>query len=46
MFQATELNINDHHQAQVYNYIRFTRYQRGQRMRAVDFCFDELVSTR
>ncbi|WAR05213.1 LZTL1-like protein, partial [Mya arenaria] len=30
----------------VHNYIRFTRYQRGQRMRAVDFCFDELISTR
>ncbi|XP_052252935.1 leucine zipper transcription factor-like protein 1 isoform X1 [Dreissena polymorpha] len=43
---ATELNVNEHHSAQIYNYIRFTRYQRGQRMRAVDFCFDELISTR
>ncbi|KAL4229146.1 Leucine zipper transcription factor-like protein 1 [Mactra antiquata] len=42
----TELNINDHHLTQVHNYIRFTRYQRGQRMRAVEFCFDELISTR
>ncbi|XP_052803966.1 leucine zipper transcription factor-like protein 1 [Mya arenaria] len=43
---TNNLNVNDHHLAQVHNYIRFTRYQRGQRMRAVDFCFDELISTR
>lgn len=42
----TELDVNEHHHAQVYNYIRFARYQRGQRMRAVDFCFEELKSTR
>ena len=46
-FQSlTELDVNEHHHAQVYNYIRFARYQRGQRMRAVDFCFEELKSTR
>lgn len=40
------LDVNEHHQAQVYNYIRFTRYQRGMRMRAVEFCFDELMTTQ
>ena len=40
------MNINEHHIAQVHNYIRFTRYQRGQRMRAVEFCFDELMTTQ
>lgn len=43
---ASALNVNEHHQAQVYNYIRFTRYQRSQRMRAVEFCFDELITTQ
>ncbi|XP_053408125.1 leucine zipper transcription factor-like protein 1 [Mercenaria mercenaria] len=43
---ATNLNVNEHHIAQVHNYIRFTRYQRGQRMRAVEFCFDELMTTQ
>ncbi|XP_046357309.1 leucine zipper transcription factor-like protein 1 [Haliotis rufescens] len=43
---ASELGVNQHHQSQVINYIRFARYQRGQRLRAVDACFDELRDSR
>ncbi|XP_048730187.2 leucine zipper transcription factor-like protein 1 [Ostrea edulis] len=42
----SKLGVNDHHQAQVINYMRFTRYQRGQRLRAVEMCFEELKSSR
>ncbi|CAL1531553.1 unnamed protein product [Lymnaea stagnalis] len=42
----SELGINEHHQAQVINYIRFARYQRAQRLRAVDVCFEELKDSR
>ncbi|CAG5130893.1 unnamed protein product, partial [Candidula unifasciata] len=41
-----ELGINEHHQLQVFNYIRFARYQRGQRLRAVEACFEELKDSR
>ncbi|KAL8570180.1 hypothetical protein ACOMHN_030976 [Nucella lapillus] len=41
-----ELGVNEHHQNQVINYIRFARYQRGQRLRAVDLCFEELKDSR
>ncbi|XP_062615439.1 leucine zipper transcription factor-like protein 1 [Saccostrea cucullata] len=40
------LGVNEHHQAQVVNYMRFTRYQRGQRLRAVEMCFEELKNSR
>ncbi|XP_059145410.1 leucine zipper transcription factor-like protein 1 isoform X1 [Physella acuta] len=42
----SELGINEHHQTQVINYIRFARYQRAQRLRAVDKCFEELKDSR
>lgn len=42
----SKLGINEHHQAQVVNYMRFSRYQRGQRLRAVEMCFEELKSSR
>ncbi|KAL3836887.1 hypothetical protein ACJMK2_022294 [Sinanodonta woodiana] len=43
---SSNLGVNDHHQAQILNFIRFTRYQRDLRLRAVDFCFNELKETR
>lgn len=43
---AGELGVNEHHQNQVINYIRFARYQRGQRLRAVDVCFEDLKDSR
>ncbi|ESO86837.1 hypothetical protein LOTGIDRAFT_128288, partial [Lottia gigantea] len=42
----SELGVNEHHQNQVVNYMRFARYQRGQRLRAVDACFEELQDSR
>lgn len=42
----SKLGVNEHHQAQVVNYMRFSRYQRGQRLRAVEMCFEELKSSR
>lgn len=45
LFQS-KLGVNEHHQAQVVNYMRFSRYQRGQRLRAVEMCFEELKSSR
>lgn len=41
-----KLGINEHHQAQILNFLRFSRYQRGQRLRAVEMCFEELKSSR
>ncbi|XP_021373966.1 leucine zipper transcription factor-like protein 1 isoform X2 [Mizuhopecten yessoensis] len=43
---TAQLGVNEHHQAQVINYMRFSRYQRGQRLRAVDMCFEDLKSSR
>ncbi|KAK3106380.1 hypothetical protein FSP39_018847, partial [Pinctada imbricata] len=40
------LGVNEHHLAQITNYMRFTRYQRGLRLRAVDICFEDLVGSR
>ncbi|XP_067931282.1 leucine zipper transcription factor-like protein 1 [Watersipora subatra] len=40
------LGLNDHHQATVVNYMRFAKYQRGQRLRCVDACFEDLKSSR
>lgn len=42
----SKLGVDEHHQAQVVNYMRFSRYQRGQRLRAVEMCFEELKSSR
>ncbi|KAH9514368.1 Leucine zipper transcription factor-like protein 1, partial [Bulinus truncatus] len=40
------LGVNEHHETQIINYMRFARYQRGQRLRAVDVCFEELKDSR
>lgn len=40
------LGLNEHHQATAVNYMRFARYQRGQRLRCVDACFEDLKSSR
>lgn len=40
------LGLNDHHQSTVVNYMRFARYQRGQRLRSVDACFDDVKTSR
>lgn len=40
------LGLNEHHQATTVNYMRFARYQRTQRLRCVDACFEDLKSSR
>lgn len=40
------LGLNEHHQSTVVNYMRFARYQRGQRLRSVDACFDDVKTSR
>ena len=41
-----ELGLNEHHQNTTVNYLRFARYQRGQRLRAVDLSFEEVKDSR
>jgi len=40
------LGLNDHHKETVVNYMRFARYQRTQRLRAIDSAFDEVRDSR
>lgn len=40
------LGLNEHHKESVVNYMRFARYQRTQRLRAVDAAFDEVKDSR
>lgn len=42
----SELDLNEHHQTQIINFLRFARYQRGQRIRAIDVCFDDMKQSR
>ena len=44
--QSSALGLNETHQTTVLNYMRFARYQRGQRLRAVDSCFEDLKDSR
>ena len=44
MFQ--DIGLNEHHQQNVVNYLRFARYGRGQRLRGVDASFEELKDSR
>lgn len=46
MASTGALGLNEHHQGQVLNYMRFARYQRGQRLRSVDACFEDVKSSR
>jgi len=40
------LGLNDHHKESVVNYMRFARYQKTQRLRAIDAAFDEVKDSR
>lgn len=42
----TSLGLNDHHQSTVVNYMRFLRYQKAQRLKSVDGCFEDLKTSR
>lgn len=41
-----DIGLNEHHQQNVVNYLRFARYGRGQRLRGVDASFEELKDSR
>lgn len=41
-----DIGLNDHHQQNVVSYLRFARYNRGQRLRVVEGCFDDLKDSR
>ncbi|NP_001080700.1 leucine zipper transcription factor like 1 L homeolog [Xenopus laevis] len=41
-----ELGLNDHHQNEVINYIRFARSRRALRLKTVDSCFQDLKDSR
>ncbi|KAL9966011.1 hypothetical protein ACROYT_G024018 [Oculina patagonica] len=41
-----DIGLNQHHQQNVVNYLRFARYSRGQRLRGVDASFEELKDSR
>ncbi|XP_077993397.1 leucine zipper transcription factor-like protein 1 [Glandiceps talaboti] len=40
------LGLNEHHHQTVLNYMRFSRYKRGQNIRVVDGCFEDLKDSR
>uniref|UniRef100_K9IIZ1 Leucine zipper transcription factor-like protein 1 n=1 Tax=Desmodus rotundus TaxID=9430 RepID=K9IIZ1_DESRO len=41
-----ELGLNEHHQNEVVNYMRFARSRRGLRLKTVDSCFQDLKESR
>ncbi|XP_045852152.1 leucine zipper transcription factor-like protein 1 [Meles meles] len=41
-----ELGLNEHHQNEVINYMRFARSKRGLRFKTVDSCFQDLKESR
>ncbi|XP_045153399.1 leucine zipper transcription factor-like protein 1 isoform X1 [Echinops telfairi] len=41
-----ELGLNDHHQNEIINYMRFARSKRGLRLKTVDSCFQDLKESR
>lgn len=41
-----DIGLNEHHQQNVVNYLRFARYGRGQRLRGIDASFEELKDSR
>lgn len=43
---TSALGLNENHQSTVLNYMRFARYQRGQRLRGIDASFKELKDSR
>ncbi len=37
------LGVNEHHQHQVLNFMRFARFQRGRSIRSLDTCFKQVL---
>ncbi|XP_076373611.1 leucine zipper transcription factor-like protein 1 isoform X1 [Tachypleus tridentatus] len=43
---AGELGLSDHHQNAIVSFLRFARYQRNQKLRVIECCFEDLKSSR
>ncbi|XP_032218261.2 leucine zipper transcription factor-like protein 1 isoform X2 [Nematostella vectensis] len=41
-----DIGLNPHHQQNVVSYLRFARFNRGQRIRSVEACFEDLKDSR
>ncbi|MBN3289375.1 LZTL1 protein, partial [Polypterus senegalus] len=46
MWLSAELGVNDHHQNELINYMRFARSNRALRLKTIDSCFQDLKSSR
>lgn len=46
LWLQSSLGVNEHHQSSVVNYMRFSRYQRGLRLKSVIGAFDDLKASR
>ncbi|KAG2458387.1 LZTL1 protein, partial [Polypterus senegalus] len=44
--RQAELGVNDHHQNELINYMRFARSNRALRLKTIDSCFQDLKSSR
>ncbi|XP_014678538.1 PREDICTED: leucine zipper transcription factor-like protein 1 [Priapulus caudatus] len=42
----SDLGVNEHHMDQILSYMRFAKYQRAQRIKAVDGNFEDLKDSR
>ncbi|NXV92585.1 LZTL1 protein, partial [Calonectris borealis] len=45
-YPQAELGLNEHHQNEVINYMRFARFKRGLCLKTVDSCFQDLKDSR
>lgn len=45
-YLQAELGLNEHHQSEVINYMRFARFKRGLCLKTVDSCFQDLKDSR
>lgn len=45
-YRQAELGLNEHHQNEVINYMRFARFKRGLCLKTVDSCFQDLKDSR
>lgn len=42
----SDIGLNDTHQQEIVNYLRFARYNRGQTLKSVDSCFGDIKDSR
>ena len=44
-FQSA-IGLNESHQNEIVNYLRFARYNRGQTLKSIDSCFSDIKDSR